>query len=246
MIRSKRGLVAIGLTVLIVGLLVLFPARVALHWFAPAEFRVNGVEGTIWNGGAVEAAVNGVYFQKISWRMRPLSLLTGNVTYVVSGTPARGLFDAAVGISASGKITLSDVRAALPMSLFASAAGVRGLSGNASFSFDHVEIVDGIAVAADGVLQIANLVVPDFGRATLGGYKLEFDTQADGVIASVEDTDGVVDIAGSLEIKHDRSYAFVALVIATSATPKNVAQQLSYLPAANDRGHREIRLEGVL
>lgn len=250
MIRSKRGLIAVGLVTLCIGLLVLFPARVALNWFAPVEFRVNGIDGTIWKGAAAEATVNGMYFRDISWRMRPLSLFTGNVSYVVSGKPALGFLDTVVGIGFTGKITLSDVSAALPMSLFAGAVGVPGLRGNASFSFQHVEIVDGIAAVADGVLQINDLYVPSVNGETigaLGSYKLEFVSQADGILASVEDTDDVINVAGgSLEIKHDRSFAFLALVIATPATPKNVARLLNFLPEANDRGFREIRQEGIL
>ena len=68
----------------------------------------------------------------------------------------------------------------------------------------------------------------------------------DGIGASVEDTDGVVDIAGSLQINSDRSYRFIAQVVAKSEAPERLKTQMQYLPPANDRGQQELRIEGSL
>ena len=103
-----------------------------------------------------------------------------------------------------------------------------------------------MAVAAEGTIQIADLYVPIAGRESLGGYKVEFFTQDDGISASVEDDDGVVDLAGSLQVKADRSYQFIAQVVANSRTPEGVRRQLRFLGPANERGQQELRLEGVL
>ena len=141
----------------------------------------------------------------------------------------------------------------LPLDAFAEAIGVRGLQGDANFSFESVEITNGIASAADGRVEIDDLIVPIVDRNSLGGYTAEFFTQNNGVIASVEDSDGVIDradgvidLAGSLQIKADRSYAFVAQLIVKPQTPQGVRNQLKFLPPPDDRGQQEIRLEGVL
>jgi hypothetical protein len=146
----------------------------------------------------------------------------------------------------SGAVTLFDLRASLPLDMFAGLIGVPGLQGSGSFQFDRLKIVDGMAVAADGTLQIAGLLVPIVGRDSLGGYKVEFFTQDDGIFASVEDIDGAVDLAGSLEVRPDRSFEFVAEVIANSRTPEGVRRQLRFLGPANERGQQELRLEGIL
>jgi hypothetical protein len=92
---------------------------------------------------------------------------------------------------------------------------------------------------------VRNLVVPLVSTASLGSYLADFMTQDNGIAASIEDTDGILDLAGSLEIFNaDRSYKFFGQVIETPQTPDGVRKQLQFLGPANARGQRELRLEG--
>ncbi len=246
MIRTKRGLITAGLLTVLIGLTVTFPARVAYHLAAPPSVAVAGIEGTAWNGSAREASIGGLYLRDLRWEIRPLSLFTGELSYAVSAKPVSGFLDANISIGFSGVVMMSDLNAALSLDVLADAIGVNGLKGNASLTFERLELTDGVASAADGIVQIANLVVPIVDANSLGGYKAEFFTQNNGVTASVEDTDGVVDLAGSLQIKTDRSFEFIAQVVVKPQTSQNVRRQLSYLPPPNDRGQQELRLEGIL
>ena len=130
--------------------------------------------------------------------------------------------------------------------LFAGVFGVKGLQGDATLAFERVEIVDGLAAVANGTIELSNLIVPDFGNLSLGAYTLEFFTQNNGIAASIEDKDGVVDLAGSLQIRRDRSFEFIGQVIVKPETPQALLQQLKGLPPADDRGQQELRLEGML
>ncbi|MDH3751514.1 MAG: type II secretion system protein N, partial [Gammaproteobacteria bacterium] len=96
------------------------------------------------------------------------------------------------------------------------------------------------------VLEVADLVAPMVHRSSIGGYRAEFFTQDSGVMASVEDTDGVIDLAGSLQISSDRSYQFIAQLAPKNNTPASVRQQMTFLGSANERGQHELRLEGQL
>lgn len=244
--RSTRGLVTTGVLALVLGLIIMFPARVAIGWFAPAAVAVSGIQGSVWYGRANEAAVEGIYMRDVEWRLNVLQLLTGKLSYSVEATPVSGFLETDISIDFGGAVTLSELTAALPLNLFARVVGVRGLQGNISLTFQRVEIIDGLVVAADGTAQIANLVVPIVGRDSLGGYKADFFTQNNGISASIEDTDGVLDLAGSLQVRTDRSYAFIAQVIAKPETPQSIRNQLQFLPPANARGQQELRLEGIL
>ena len=246
MIRSTRGLITTGVLVLVLGLIIMFPARVAIGWFAPAEVAISGIQGSVWHGSANEVAFNGVYVRNVGWRLNSLQLLSGKLSYSVEATPVSGFLESDISVGFSGVLILSDLTAALPLDLFADVSGVPGLQGNASLAFERVEIIDGLATAADGTVQIANLLIPIIGRDSLGGYKAEFFTQNNGISASIEDTDGVLDLAGSLQIKTDRSFAFIAQVIAKPETPQSIRNQLQFLPPANARGQQELRLEGIL
>jgi len=222
----------------------------AVQWFAPSEVTISDIRGSAWSGSASEASVAGIYVRDLQWEFSPLPLLTGVFSYRVSATPVSGFIETDLGVGFSGAVILSDLRASsLPLELFAEAIaqaiGVGGIQGSGSLQFDQLEIVDGLAIVADGTLQVADLLVPNIGRDSLGGYKAEFFTQDDGISASIEDTDGVVDLAGSLQVRADRSYEFIAAVIALPQTPESVRRQLQRLPPANDRGQQELREEGI-
>lgn len=246
MILSKRGLVAVGALILILGLIIQLPARLAVRWFAPPELTISGIQGSAWSGSASEASAAGIYVSDVQWDFSPLRLFTGVLAYQINATPVSGFVETDMSIGFGGTVTLSDLRASLPLELFAGTLGIRGLQGSASLQFERLEIVDGMAVVADGTLQVADLIVPIAGSDSLGGYTVEFFTQENGILASIEDSDGVIDLAGSLQIRSDRSFEFIAEVIATSQTPAGVRRQLQFLPPANERGQQELRLEGVL
>ncbi len=245
MIRTKRGLITVGILVFVLGVVILFPARVAIGWFAPSNLLMSGVQGTAWNGRAAEFSADGLYLKDITWSANPLKLFTGNLSYDIAAKPVSGFLESEVQVSAGGTLSLHDLRAALPLRVFAALAGVSGLQGNSSLNFERVVIVDGLATAADGTVQVADLVIPDIARTSLGGYEAEFSTLNDGIVASIEDSDGAVDLAGSLQVHGDRSYEFIAQVMIKSSTPSNIQQMLKLMPA-NERGQYELRLEGSL
>ena len=201
----------------------MFPARVAVRWFVPADVAIGSVEGTAWTGRASEASVNGVYLRDIRWSFMPSRLFTGNVAYIVSATPASGSFKSEISANFGGDLELSNLTASLPLNLFAAAAGVNGLQGSASLTFAGVKIVAGLATVADGDIQVENLVVPLISGDSLGAYSAVFSTQDDGILAVVDDkTDGVVNLVdGTLHIKNNRSFAFVAQIVAKPAAPES-------------------------
>jgi general secretion pathway protein N len=246
LIRSKRGLITVGVLTLVLGLIIMLPARLAVHWFAPSEVAISGIQGSAWSGSASEASVAGIYLRDVRWKFAPLRLFTGALSYRLSATPVSGFVETDISVGFGGAVSLTGVSASLPLALFADVIGIRGLEGSGSFKFERVQIVDGLAVVADGTMQIADLVVPIVGLDSLGGYKAEFFTQNNGISASIEDTDGVIDLAGSLQVNTDRSYEFIAQVSAKPETPEGVRRQLRFLPPANDRGQQELRLEGIL
>ncbi|MEJ2128351.1 MAG: type II secretion system protein N [Woeseiaceae bacterium] len=243
-IRSRY--VIIGLVTFILGLVVMFPARVAYHWFAPSGVAFSGISGSIWSGRASAANVAGVYLRNIGWRIRPTTLLTGKLGYAIEADGASGFASGVVALGIGGSAELTELTASLPLQTLQQVVGVPGLDGTVSLQFERLELADGIPVAADGNLQVANLRVPLIHRSSLGGFKAEFFTQESGVMASVEDTDAVVDVAGSLSLASDRTYQFIALVAPKQSTPDDLRRQMGFLGTPNERGQHELRLEGQL
>jgi len=244
---TRSRLISVGLVTLFLGLLIFFPARVAYQWFAPQTISLAGINGSIWSGSAREAQASGIYLRDIVWHLRPLALFTGKLSYALKASPTSGFVETNIGLGITGTVFFTDVKAALSMQSLQQAIGMPRLSGSVNVQFDRLLLVGGIPVAADGVLEVADLVVPIVHRSSIGGYRTEFFTQESGVTASVEDTDGVVELAGSLQVFAETgNYMFDGLVAPKSNTPANLRQQMQFLGSPNDRGQYRLTLEGTL
>jgi general secretion pathway protein N len=244
LIQRRKGLIIVGALTLVAALIITLPARIAYRVISSPYLAMNGISGTVWSGSAREFSTNGVYLRKLEWQMRPFRLLTGKVVYIVSGSPASGFFDSEVTIALDGSLTLTNLRASMPLQMFEKAAGVPGLRGNVSLQLERLQLANGRAVSADGIIDVDNLVVPMVNRGSLGGYRAEFYTQNNGILASIEDADGVVDLAGTISLKPDKSYEFLGYVAPNSRTSESLQQRLRFLPQTDQPNQHELRLEG--
>lgn len=243
---NRRRLTRIGLAVVLLGLIVMFPARVAYRWFAPAEFVASGIHGTIWSGHAQEASANGFYLRDLSWDFLPAKLFTGKLGYALESRFASGFLEGKVALGLTGNVYATELRCALPLENLQTVPFVAGSRGMLSADFSRLQINDGLPVVADGKLEIAGLMNPLIHREPIGGFRAEFFTQDSGVMASIEDTAAVIDLAGSVQLDTDGTYQFLAQVSALDSTPPSVREQLRFLGTPNERGQHELRLEGQL
>lgn len=243
-LRSRLLLVGIATT--LVCLCVFFPARVAYQWFTPPNVALAAIDGTIWRGRAGEAQFGGLYVRNLEWRVKPLALFGGQLKLGIAADTGGGFIEGDIGLRTGGRVAMSDVRAALALQSLQDVFNLPGLAGKANAQFERLAFRDGLPTAAVGTIEIADLQAPLIDRGPLGGYRAEFFTQESGVLASVEDTDGLVDVAGSLQISADRTIQFVAQVAAKNTTPAHLREQMKFLGTPNSRGQYELRLEGRL
>ncbi len=240
----SRALLGAGLLSFFVFLLVSFPARVAYRWFAPSTVQISGLEGSIWNGTAREMSAYGIYLRSPVWRMKPHYAVLGQLAYSIEGSAGPGFVSADIAISFGGTVTMTELTASLPLHFLEKTFSLPGLAGNATVRFERLQFVGGLLVAADGVVEVVDLTIPVIRQSSIGGYRAEFFTQQDEVVASIEDTDGIVDLAGSLRITADRNYRFLGRLGAKPETPDDMRQQMRLLGSVDERGQYELRLEG--
>jgi general secretion pathway protein N len=257
---SRAGrLIIVATATLLIGLITLFPARIAYNWLAPTGLRLSGISGTIWRGAAVEGQAARLYVRNLTWDFKPLYLFTGNLAIATAVEVAGGSVDTDVIVGFGGTVAFSGLSGNAPivgLSNFiqipnlpfvgSNNANQVGVNGNINAVFSTLKIDDGIPVIAEGVVNISNLFVRQLAPTNVGDFKVEFNTTDEGIVASVQDTAGFLDLAGTFRITSDRLYSFTGLVAPTPTTPSTVVEQLSFLGSANDRGQREFRFEGEL
>ncbi len=243
--RNRAWLFA-GLATFLVALVVLFPARVAYRMASVPGVAVAGIDGSVWHGSARELNAGGTYLQNVAWQFKPLGLFTGKLVYDIEAQPVSGFAEARVGIGPGGNLLVRDFAGSVPLRIFAGAFNVPGLDGSASVRMAELRVRDGLPVAANGTVEIGGLIVPLVDPNSIGGDRAEFVTTDAGVIASVEDTDGLFDIAATLTVAPDRSYQLLGKVAPKPRTPEKLRRQLQMLGSPDAEGKREIRLEGAL
>lgn len=243
---TRSRFVIIGVITLLLGLLIIFPARVAHNWFTPSGVAISGIQGSIWRGNALEGEIGGIYVRNLNWRMQPWHLFTGELAYSIEADAVPGFVNGDVAIGIGGATSVRNLTASLSLQSMQSIIGMPGLGGTANLQFERLVLENGIPLAADGTLEVVNLLAPLIHRSSVGGFRAEFFTQESGIIASVEDTDAVVELAGSLSVSSDRTYQFLAQVAPKDTTPENLREQMRFLGTPNERGQHELRLEGQL
>ncbi len=243
---TRRRLIIAGFLTLFAGLVILFPARVAYNWFAPPGIAMSRIDGTIWSGSAKHLSAGGVYATNVRWHSRPLHLLAGRLAFAVEGSLVSGFIESNLAFGFGGDIYLSELTGSLPVQLLEHATGVAGLQGILNIQFDRLHLSDGLPVAATGVAEVSGLLIPLVSQTPIGGFRAEFFTEQDGVVASIEDSNGIFDLAGSLRISSDRNYQFLGQVAAKPETPPQIREQMRFLGSPNERGQYELRLEGQL
>ena len=244
---QRRWLVIAGLLAFVAGVLVIFPARVAYRWFVPEDIALAGIEGTIWNGRADHADIAGVYVRNLEWHARPLGLFILSPSYDARGELVSGFVEGRVTVGLGERIRLQNTTASVSLATLAPALNMGAIDGTANLRVEELEIRGGLPVVATGTLDVTNLMAPMiYARSPIGGYQATFFTQENGIAASVEDTDGIIDVAGSLTINSDRSYVFLAAIAPKTGADEGIRNQMRFLGSPNERGQYELRLEGVL
>lgn len=241
----KRYVIA-GLLVFLVVLLVTFPARVAYRWFSPPDLQLSGISGSIWSGTATEGLAGGAYIRDISWRLQPMALFTGKLAFTTSSKPASGTMVTDVAVGLGGILSLANLSGSVPLDLVHPALQQNGINGDLSLRFDKLVIENGLPVAADGEVTVANLYAPDLSAGILGDFRAIFQTTDRGISGSIDDVSGVLDVSGVITISTDRNYSLIGEVAARPAAPPSIEQQLRFLGSADERGLRPFRFEGQL
>lgn len=241
----KRYVLA-GIIVFLGVLIVSFPARVAFNWFAPPDVHLSGISGSVWNGSAVEGLAAGIYVQDLTWRVKPASILSGQLEFATSSKPAAGTLTADVAISLDSSLTLSTVSGRIPLDLIHPAFQQNRISGDVNLSFAKVVIKNGLPVDINGNVTVSNFFAPELSSSPLGDYIAVVSNSEAGIKATIDDTSGVLDVSATVTLSPDNNYQVLGEVAARPDAPPSIAQQLQMLGSPDARGFRSFRFEGSL
>lgn len=244
---SRRLLIAAAAAAFLLGLVILFPARIALAWFAPADLRAAGVEGTLWSGRAAEMTAAGVYLAPVSWRFRPGALLGGAVGYYVDAGLTGGSVEGDIAVTPTGALRVADLEASVPIARVSQLMPVAQAEGRLRASLERGRFVDGWPAELVGIVSVEDLVYRPAGSNSIGNYRVEFLPTEDGSLRGVlSDGGGPLEVVGEIAVTGERSYELRGQVKARPGAPAALTSSLRFLGSPDAAGMREFSLAGRL
>lgn len=247
--RQIRLLAGAGLAALFVFLVALLPASVVVGFLGLPAGTASGLSGTVWTGTAERLSVEGVTLGPIRWSVRPVRLLAGQVAADVKATLPDGFVNGTVALGIGGRIAISNLEGAAPLSWLAPAAGASG--GQLAAQFDTLALKAGRIESASGTLKVAGVVlpIPTAGQQLgPGTYSVAFDAEALGpeepLTGLLSDAGGPLEIAGTVIFTPPRSYELTGKAKPRPEAPPELRNALQMLGPATPEGAHELSVAG--
>jgi hypothetical protein len=232
-------------------MLINLPAAVLIAPLAKRGIQTSNTEGSIWHGQVGGLRVGVLNLGNAEWRLRFLPLFIGQLAADVKLTQPNGYAEARVSAALTGRLTLSNVSASMPVQSILGTGGLPGgWVGTAQVKFSELVLKGGWPIAAHGTLDMIDLTGPAQQASNIGAYRLQFpaaNATADALTGSLTSLESAaIDVAGTLKFNSDRSYQLDAQVAARANTPPNIAQGMQILGAPDARGRRPFSVSGTL
>jgi general secretion pathway protein N len=211
----------------------------------PPELKVEGVSGTIWNGGADAIRLRGTPLGSFSWTSEPAALLSGELAFRIEIARPDGFVRGRLAATAAGALTGRELEMQLPLTTLN--PGAEGdWQGSLSGTVQSVRLEHGWPVALIGAFQVTGLTPPG-STLPVGDYALEFDGKADTpaqLVGRVRDLAAPLVVRAQLVIRRDRSYALSGEVTPRPDAPPDVSRAVSFLGAPDAAGRRTFDFTG--
>jgi hypothetical protein len=241
-VTLRTTLVSAGILALLLGLVVNLPARLALHWFAPAEVRAWGVDGTIWRGSAAEVALADGSLGAMSWRARGGGFVMGRPAWDLDLRRPDGRARARVGLSLfTDRQRITDLEATLALGTLPPSVVPAGVAGRLDASLQRLDLHRGWPTMIVGRAMVADLDLPGV-ILTLGPFRFDFPDQPGGPVASITATEGPLLVDGRLDFPARDSWHFSAVLEPGRDAPRELIDGLAFVGEDLGGGRRQLTL----
>ncbi|HEY0720400.1 MAG TPA: type II secretion system protein N [Gammaproteobacteria bacterium] len=253
--RRWRWHVLLFVAVYGVALLATLPAPLALRWMEPLLAKVpnrpqlQGVEGTLWSGHAVQASDRGVALGELQWELSPWALLLGRLAVTLHISGSDGYLDGELATGLGMKqLQLSRVNGQLPAALLKSFAPSLPVKPAGSFALNLNEAM----IEGTRLRSLDGRVVWNKGGVTaplaleFGDLAAEFSSSDEGVAGHVKDSGGPLQLTAELKLGADGSYTLSGKSAARSGAAPALATSLSLLGQPDAQGTIPFRFTGRL
>ncbi|PIV32054.1 MAG: hypothetical protein COS34_15185 [Lysobacterales bacterium CG02_land_8_20_14_3_00_62_12] len=243
---------------LLFALLLLIGTAVVVLWTLPAAYlyqhfdkalaplRLQGIDGTLWQGNAAQISYAAVPLGRLQWTLARTPLLGGSADGELELNGA-----AMVGKSQFSaqrhRLDLTNTELSFPASLLAPVLDIPALVllGTVSVTLSAITIEHGIVQSIQGHLVWDQLGVGGAAAATLGSLRVDFEPRPDGrIIGRIRDQGGPLRAKGTVELKGQHYQLEVELDARAGA--EQIRETLLYIGERRADGGSLLRVTGNL
>lgn len=242
-------LLALGIGAFVVFALFTLPAGVVLSRLASAGVVTAGVSGTAWKGEAQVLQIDGVQVGSVQWNLHLLALLAARLSADVKVTRVDGFAQATVSAGSGGRVEFKELTASLPLGSLPSNVVPGGWTGTANLKLAQLALENGWPVSATGTVEGIDITGPANKPVNRGSYKITFPVEgapADTLTGALSDLGGPLQVAGTVQLKTDRSYLIEGLIATRPDAPRDVVNALQFLDEPDAQGRRPFSVSGTM
>lgn len=213
----------------------------------PAEIRVAGPSGSVWNGAADSLVVQGTPLGALAWQLQPAALLQGQLAYRIDVSRPDGHVRGRIAAGLGGVLTAEGLELQLPITALTPQYSANGWRGAVAGTVRAARLEGGWPVALAGTFTLSDLQAPG-SSLSLGSYALDFDAGATTpaqLLGRVRDLAAPLIVRAQLTIRRDRSYVLEGEVTARPAAPPEVSTAIAFLGAPDAAGRRAFTISGT-
>jgi general secretion pathway protein N len=251
--KQAVGYVLLGVTAFIVFTVMLFPADRA---YSLAQDKLSGatlyeVGGTVWNGKAAGAKLNGTTLRTVSWQAKPWTVVLGRVDVGWSFDNGDAWGSGIAGLAMDGSLIFRDVDAQAPADQVQPLLPriPAQLGGVFSVDLERLELAPDTPriPKASGEVVWTNASITVVNPAALGDFTFTLETgDDDAVNGLLKDNEGPLEAEGYLVIKPDDQYEFSATLAARDPARNDLIQGLRFLGRPDRDGKVKVKYTGSL
>lgn len=242
-----------GLGLLLYGvfLIATFPAVHAYPLFLKdrlAPLRLQGIEGSVWDGQANAAILGAHRLGSLNWEVHPWMLLLGRVELDWIFTKDDGKAQGTLARSLGGNLHFSDITASWPMAEVGSILSVLPIKPAGDLQVDLADMtINGRSIlAAQGALAWEDATFMLSKPVMLGNFVMDLDTVNGSIKGILLDRGGALQAQGVLMLKPDGSYQFNGTVALRDDAQPELRQILAFLGTPEADGKVPFSLSGTL
>lgn len=249
--RRALGYVLLGLIAYLVFMVIQFPATTLFGLLAQRvpDLTLQQAQGSILQGSAHHLRVQDVEIKSLSWRWRPLDLITGRIKYQLTAEDPVLALTGSISMDWNRRFEFHDLSGRLPLTRVISLVNRASppLEGLLELDLATLRLDEkGLPHTVQGTVRLIRTHTTLGKPVELGDFDIELTTEDQGILGTVTDRGGPVRLTGNLTLTPDNRYRFVAEISARDNDDQHLRQTLSLLGPPGKDGTWKMDVTGTL